>query len=227
MPRSLVRGIATIRHGAYLPHWTLDGAIYAVCFRLADSLPRSVTEDWRRERAAILEDAGTNPTPAQISRLRELFAERVERYLDRGRGACWLRRPEIARVTADALHYFDGDRYQLLAWCIMPNHVHVVVRPLGRHTLPEILKSWKGFSGKAASRILGLHGGYWQSEYYDHLVRDPHDLAHAICYVMENPLKAGLLEWPWIWPRRPSETGRVREGETSSCGFTGRETRAT
>ncbi len=199
MSGSLASRVVTVRQGAYLPHCTLNGATYAVCVRLADALPQTVAEAWQCERAALLAEAGANPTIAQRDRLRELFSERVERYLDAGQGACWLQRPEIARVAADALRHFDGQRYELLAWCIMPNHVHVVVRPLGRHTLPQILKSWKGFSSTEANRLLNRQGEFWQPEYYDHLIRDAHDLAHAVHYVLQNPAKAGLNNWPWIW----------------------------
>ena len=208
MHHSLVRGHATVRHGAYLPHWTLDGATYAVCFRLADSLPRSTAEAWRHECEALRAEAGTVLTPAQEYRLRELFSERVESCLDSCRGACWLRRSEIAEIVAETLKYFDGERHQLLAWCIMPNHVHAVVRPLDRHTLVDILKSWKGFSGREANQLLGLHGDFWQAEYYDHIIRDAAELAHAITYVIENPRKAGLQQWPWVW----AKTGWQREG---------------
>lgn len=81
----------------------------------------------------------------------------------------------------------------------MPNHVRVVVRPLGRHTLPQILKSWKGFSGKEANRLLNLQSEFRQPEYYDHLIRNAYDLAHAVHYVLQDPAKAGLNNWPWIW----------------------------
>ncbi len=224
---SLVRGLVSTRQGAYLPHWTLDGAAYAVCFRLSDSLPRSATGRWRREGTALLAGADTSLTPKQESRRLESFAEPVERYLDAGHGACWLRRPDIARVAANALQHFDRDRYCLLAWCVMPNHVHAVVQPLKGHTLPEILKSWKGFIGKEASRLLGLHGEFWQPEYYDHLIRDSDDLAHAIRYVEKNPAKAGLLAWPWVSSHGRTEVPQTGGGGTPDGKSTGRETRAT
>ena len=210
MAGSLGSRVVTVRQGAYLPHWTLNGATYAVCFRLADSLPQTVAEAWQRERAALLAEAGPIPTSAQRERLRELFSERVERYLDAGQGACWLQRPEIAQLAVAALRHFAGQRYELLAWCIMPNHVHVVVRPLGAYTLPQILKSWKGFSGKVANRLLKRQGEFWQPEYYDHLVRDAHDLTPAIHYVLQNPAKAGLDNWPWVWADEETKPDAAR-----------------
>jgi REP element-mobilizing transposase RayT len=199
MSGSLDRHVVTVREGAYLPHWTRDGATYAVCFRLADSLPQAVVEAWRLERAALLQGAGEHPTAAQRERIHELFADRIEQHLDAGPGACWLRHPEIAGLVAGTLRHFDGQHYTLLAWCIMPNHVHVVVQPLGRHTLPSILKSWKGFSGKEANQRLHRQGAFWQPEYYDHLIRDAHDLVHAVRYVLANPANARLIHWPWVW----------------------------
>lgn len=196
---SLNRHGITVREGAYLPHWTRDGATYAVRFRLADSLPQAVVEAWRLKRAQLLREAGDHPTVAQQRRIRELFADRIEQHLDAGPGACWLRRPELAEMVADTLRHFDGQHYVLLGWCIMPNHVHVVVRPLEGHTLPGILKSWKGFSGQAANKRLHRRGPFWQPEYYDHLIRDPHELAHAVRYVVGNPTKARLSSWPWTW----------------------------
>src|SRR5205814_3234901 len=124
------------KQGARLPHWTKSSSVYAVTFRLADSMPKKVLQSWREERDAITAVAKSQDRPltsAEDQRLHELFSERVEKFLDAGRGECWLRRPEIAAVVAGALKHFDAERYRLLAWCIMPNHVHVVVQPFPSH----------------------------------------------------------------------------------------------
>ena len=123
----------------------------------------------------------------------------MEAYLDAGHGACWLHQPAIARLVADALGHFDGQRYRLHAWCVMPNHVHLIVEPLSGHELPGLLHSWKSFTAKAANRLLGRTGEFWQEEYYDHLIRDAEDYAHALRYLLENPAQAGLNNWPWVW----------------------------
>ena len=83
----------------------------------------------------------------------------------------------------------------------MPNHVHAVVRPFAPHPLPEILKTWKGFSARQANRVLSHQGEFWQPESYDHLIRDDVDLVNAIRYVRDNPLKAGLVDWAWVWQK--------------------------
>jgi len=190
-----------VRHGAYLPHWTRDGAIYAVNFRLADSLPKPVLESWKFERKDIIKTARQMKRPLSASeeeRLDKLFSEKVEKYLDEGRGACWMRRDEVAARVAGALEHFDGKRYRLAAWCIMPNHVHAIVQPLAGFELPGILHSWKSFSSKEANRVIGRTGEFWQPEYYDHLVRDEKDFARQIEYVLSNPRRAGLTNWKWV-----------------------------
>ena len=109
-----------------------------------------------------------------------------------------MRDPRVAKIVADAIKFFDGKRYRLLAWCVMPNHVHVLFSPLDDHRLEAILHSWKSFSAEQANRLLGRTGHFWQREYFDHLVRDEHALQRIIQYVKANPEKAGLLYWPWV-----------------------------
>ena len=80
----------------------------------------------------------------------------------------------------------------------MPNHVHVVFRPIGNHQLAAILHSWKSYTANAANRILKRTGSFWQREYYDHLIRNEEDFLRIVRYVMNNPVKAGLRDWPWV-----------------------------
>ena len=138
---------------------------------------------------------------AQALLLHEQYNKKIESALDHGLGACWLGRDEIAALTANALNHFNDTRYTLHAWCVMPNHVHVIVQPLGNHPLPAILKSWKGFTALEANRLLDRSGEFWQPEYYDHLVRDEADLERTVRYIQDNPLRAGLQNWRWVWPQ--------------------------
>ncbi|HUV67519.1 MAG TPA: DHHA1 domain-containing protein, partial [Sedimentisphaerales bacterium] len=191
----------TKRHGAKLPHWTQPGATYAVTFRLADSLPATVVESWKREREEIEQRAkaqNRSLTWHERMELQQLYSTRIDSILNNGQGACYLKDERIARIVQDALQHFHGNHYELIGWAIMPNHVHVVVRPLGRHELPEILHSWKSFTAKQANKALERSGLFWQEEYYDHLIRDEEDFRHAIEYVISNPERAGLYDWPWV-----------------------------
>lgn len=195
----LTEAEATLRT-RFLPHWERDGAIYHVTFRLADSLPKSVLLAYQEERGLLLAkaQAGGNLSAEERERLDRLFSTRIQQYLDRGVGACYLAKPEMAALVAQALRHFDGKRYRLLAWCIMPNHVHVVMQPLGEHTLSTILHTWKSFTAHQALRVLGITGVLWQHEYYDHLVRSEEALWRIITYVEQNPVKAHMENWPWV-----------------------------
>jgi REP element-mobilizing transposase RayT len=198
----LIPSLATVRQGAYLPHWTLEGAVYHVVFRLADSLPGDVLRRYQTEREALLSEAGAidRASSALQDRLQFLFSERVETFLDQGRGACWLAREPVADIVAGALRHFDGARYALLAWCVMPNHVHIVVNPGPSCELSDIVHSWKSFTASEANAVIGRAGRFWQKEYFDHIVRDGRELENTVRYVQENPLKAGLKNWKWVWP---------------------------
>lgn len=182
-----------------MPHWTADSAIYHTVFRLADSLPSEVLAAYHKEWAALIAEAGDDPAPAIRDRL-QFVSTKVEKYLDAGHGACWLRRLEIGDLVAQAVTHFDHSRYRLHAWCIMPNHVHVVVQPIGIHELPSILHSWKSFTSSQANKLLMRSGSFWQKESYDHIVRSATDLERTIRYVRENPTNAGLRAWRWVWP---------------------------
>jgi putative transposase len=171
----------------YLPHFDSPEAVQFITFRLADSLP-AVIEHLRRDDNVL---------------------QRLDQELDTGLGTCWLRQPEIASLIEGALLHFDEDRYRLLAWCIMPNHVHVVIEILDGPSLSEIVGSWKSFTAKRANAKFGRSGSFWHADYFDRYMRNEDHLARTIEYVEHNPVKAGLVElasiWPWSSARlRPS-----------------------
>jgi REP element-mobilizing transposase RayT len=126
----------------------------------------------------------------------------VDGYLDRGQGECWLARPEIAGIVAGAIKFHSGERFDLHAWVVMPNHVHAVLRQRPGWTLSRVLQSWKGFSAREANRVLSRAGiPFWQSESYDHLIRDDDDLHRCCRYTILNPVNARLCQRPddWKW----------------------------
>jgi len=195
-------GELTIRNRGRLPHWEIDSATYFITFRLADSLPSSVLDRIESERNNIVLTAKQlqrDLSPSERKKLEVLSSKTIERYLDQGRGACHLRNSAIAEIVADAVRHFDDQRYRLFAWCIMPNHVHVVTRFFPGETLASVIHSWKSFTAKRANIILRSTGAFWEKEYYDHLIRDENEFEHAIRYVADNPAKAGLQNWQWVW----------------------------
>ena len=127
----------------YLPH--IDGTelVQFVTFRLCDSIPASVVENWQRE------------LETEDERVRErLLRERSERYLDMGYGKCWLRKPEAAKILQDTLLFHADKKYELYAWVIMPNHGHVLCKPINGFSLPEIQHSIKSYSANKINQLL-------------------------------------------------------------------------
>jgi REP element-mobilizing transposase RayT len=192
----------SIRQGAKLPHWTRSGGIYAVTFRLADSLPWSILEQWlaeRKELPARAAELGRDMSDTELKRLEELHSKKIQDHLDAGHGECLLKDPAIAKIVVDAMQKFDNIRYRLLGWCVMPNHVHAVLQPVGDFQLSGIMHSWKSFTSHAANKLLGRTGNLWQAESYDHLIRDEAEVVHCVDYAWNNPEVAGLKEWAWRW----------------------------
>ena len=185
-------GEVTIRNRGRLPHWekrarpTSSPSAWPI-------LPKSVLDRITSERDAIVKTANQlnrNLSFDERRRIQQLSTPIVEKFLDSGTGVCHLKNPAVAEEIANALHHFDDKRYRLFAWCVMPNHVHAVVRILPGHALAEVIHSWKSFTAKRANELLGLNGHFWQREYDDHLLRDERQLEHAIHYVAQNPEKA-------------------------------------
>ena len=192
---------SSTRSRGYLPHLETQEAIYFVTFRLADSLPAELVLRLRKERETIEKASlAGNTGSGDLSRLRELRAllKKVERCLDRGIGSCHLRDSRVVGIVVEALRHFHCQRYRLLAWCVMPNHVHVLFSPMGEHSLDSILHSWKSYSAHKANALLARTGPFWQREYFDHLVRDQSSLRKITQYILDNPKRAGLLNWPWV-----------------------------
>ncbi|MEN8127810.1 MAG: transposase [Planctomycetota bacterium] len=195
-----VRGLR-IRCRGRLPHWERDGGTYFVTFRLNDSIPHHVADAYRFERENIVKTAKQLKRPLtdhETERLQKLYSKKIENYLDRGIGECYLRQRSVAQVALDALEYFHNERYKLYALCIMPNHVHVLFRPFESYVLDKLLHSWKSYTGTKANELLNRSGVFWQKEYYDHLVRNEQEFSRILKYILENPEKAGLKDWPWV-----------------------------
>ncbi len=199
----------------HLPHYQPAGAILFVTFRLAGSLPRekalSLMEEvdyWK----GVLENPDITPERRQetLDMLQRLFDKWDDALDAANHEPRWLRNPDVASLVTDSIRYRDGKLYDLYTFCVMPNHVHLVFRPLKGedgipYSLPFILMGLKGYTGKKANVILGRKGIFWQRESYDKVVRDEEALLRTIEYVLNNPVKAGLVrrweDWPWSYLR--------------------------
>jgi type I restriction enzyme R subunit/putative DNA methylase len=189
-----------------LPHCDYPGLVQFVTFRLADSMPASRRGEW--EHLLSIEDIREKRT-------------KLEEYLDRGHGECHLRDPRIAKIAEDAMLHFHNERCELLAWCVMPNHVHALVH-VWRVPLDEMIQSWKRFSATRALKLLrterrspnrreNLTPGntpnrssalqsFWQREYWDTFMRDGDQERKAVRYIENNPVKARLCRVDKDWP---------------------------
>lgn len=181
----------------YLPHFDVPNLIQSVTFRLADSLPQSkLLEGW---------DA---LSPAQK-------AERntaLEDLLDAGHGECLLRDPRCAGILQEKLLQYDGDKYRLIAWAVMPNHVHVLFELLPGHSTGQVLQLWKGGSSFEINKLLGRSGPVWMREYHDRYMRDNEHLDNTVRYIEYNPVKAGLVGAAEQWPFSSAALRNRKEG---------------
>jgi REP element-mobilizing transposase RayT len=205
----------------FLPHVKREGARYFITFRLADSLPKDVLLKYQAERAERLQRFSVQQEAAKRLRkpaapkdsLEEIerdYFRKLEDFLDSNRGSCWLKRADIAALVANALRFFDGERYRLDAWVVMPNHVHVVFWPMPNHTVSEIVQSWKRFTAREANKILERTGeSFWQPEPYDHWIRNDEEHARCCRYVWNNPVKARLCAAPEDWKLSSAWRGDV------------------
>jgi REP element-mobilizing transposase RayT len=179
------RGFLGWHENGYLPHRDEPGLVQFVTFRLADAFPNELRSEW--EGFLKIED----------DRKRRI---ELEAYLDRGRGECHLRRPEVAKLMEGALLFRHEADYDLWAWVVMPNHVHLLF--LTRDVpMWQLVDAWKGYTAKAANKILGRKGRFWQEGYWDTYMRDREHEVRTQRYIENNPTKAKLVvlpkEWPW------------------------------
>jgi REP element-mobilizing transposase RayT len=165
----------------YLPHFDGVDVLQHIVFRLADSLPPD-----------ILARSQSGPAAARM--------EATASALDAGTGARHLSDARAADIVRDALLHFDGERYGLIAWCVMPTHVHVLIERKDGWTVSSVVHSWKSFTANAINRLLGLRGSFWAREYYDRLMRDADQGEATLAYIENNPVKAGLCQLPEDWP---------------------------
>ncbi len=169
-------------------------------YRLARSLPKKVLDAWDEELKRV-------PLKIRDAERRK----RIEAHLDAGHGDCWLRRPEVATLVENAFLFFDGSRYRLHAWVVMPNHVHVLFTRSATDSISDIVKSWKSFTSHRALKTLRIESPFWQPDYFDRFIRDEKHYAAAVDYIEMNPVKAGLCRMPEEWPFSSARWRRKEE----------------
>ena len=175
-----------------LPHWNQSDCFCFVTWRLDDALPHEKLEEWNADREIWLAEHPKPWSPDTEEEFHKTFSSRLDEWLDAGYGSCLLRAPSTRKLLADAIGHFDGQRYELAAYVIMPNHVHVLLKLKADNPIEKILHSWKSFSAKAINKALGRTGTLWQHEYWDRLIRSRRHFDTTLAYIQDNPKKARL-----------------------------------
>ncbi|MFD1874181.1 transposase [Hymenobacter bucti] len=188
-----------IHYERHLPHRLPPGEVIFLTFRLADTLPRQLLAHLHEETALLVNRVDI--TPEQLYATQKKYFGRFDHHLNQAAfGPTWLAQPDIAALVKQSLHYFDGRTYDLHGYCLMPNHVHLVMGIAPEAPpLTKTLQRLKSYTATQANRLLGRSGTFWQAESYDHVVRNG-EMERIMAYVLENPVKAGLVDDWQQWP---------------------------
>ncbi|MGB6221210.1 transposase [Haloferula sp.] len=177
----------TEKHRHNLPHWQQNKVWIFLTYRLADSLPQVILARWKEERTTWF---AHHPEPWDENTEAEYhqrFTDRIDRWLDQGHGSCLLQSPENAQIVANAFEHFDGERYRLVRYVVMPNHVHLLFHPLACHRLPDLVHTWKRFTAREINKRENRSGPLWMADYYDRLIRSQKHFDWVLRYIENNP----------------------------------------
>lgn len=183
------------------PHWSQAGAIVFITFRLHDSIPPEVIRRWESLKQAWLQRRGfaghwSDVVPTLAEKLRVAFHREFNRtrevFLDTCHGSCVLRRRELSQIVFDSLLHFDGDRYRMGHFVIMPNHVHLLAAFATEDGMSKQCDSWLHYTAWQINKVLESKGKLWSQEPFDHLVRSVEQYEYLRRYIAENTRKAKL-----------------------------------
>lgn len=187
----------------YLPH--IENKQYQmITFRLYDSVPKEVIEGWK-ETLSFLGSLTSSQREQREPRRHSFSTYKTEadrllalldKYEDAGYGSCVLKNDNVAKIVHDAIFFYNNKKYNVISWCIMPNHVHVLIELIENVSLSNILHSWRSFSSNEINKILNRTGRLWMPEYFDRFIRDNEHFNNVVNYIHNNPVKAGLVDDP-------------------------------
>ena len=198
-----------------LPHIQPIGASFFVTFRLHNSIPRIKILELKKQyeqRIDFIQTGKNKNIKDLIHDERKRFFVQYDNLLDScNNGPTYLNQPEVAEIVKEQLHLFDNDMYELIAYSIMPNHVHILIdtaiqippaqdfttwEAVNFQPLDKIMKRIKGATGRYANLYLKRTGTFWQKESYDHFIRNQKEFSNVIRYILNNPIKARLVnDW--------------------------------
>ena len=199
-------------HDGKRPHWSQAGVIVFITARLHDSIPTEVFSRWEREKQDWIErhggqgywaDALTKLLESLQAEFQQHFSRCRDDLLDDCLGQCVLRDPANAAIVADSLLHFDGDRYRMGDFVIMPNHFHLLAAFPDEASMQAQCDSWLHFTATQINRRTGSKGKLWQQEPFDHLIRSSEQYDYLRDYIANNPKKARLPEGEFLYRRFP------------------------
>ncbi|MEP6895285.1 MAG: transposase [Chloroflexota bacterium] len=188
-----------------LPHIHPEDYPLFITFRLADSLPIEVLKELQTQRQHEL-NFTKSQSPDEIYKIEKKHFGLYDTWLDQCRsGPHWLEDKNIAEIVAKKIHSLNSKYFHLLAYCIMPNHVHLLIESVigdriqhrgktAKYPITDALRLLKGGTARACNLKLARSGQFWNHESYDHYVRDEQELERVIKYILYNPVKAKLVE---------------------------------
>ena len=190
-----------------LPHQLVPGSSLFLTMRLADSLPKAVLQQLQLETAnAELAALRTGYAGEQSYARQKRYFGRFDRLLDGAQsGPTWLSQANVAAVITGSIHAFlDDGGCQLVCYCVMSNHLHLVVELGEEETgLMRKLQRFKSYTAIQANRVLNRNGQFWHRESYDHVIRNAPEMERVVAYVLNNPVKAGMVnrwqDWPYTF----------------------------
>ena len=177
----------------FLPHYDASDKYQFITYRLFDSLPKSVLIDLKEKcfKSKIIDEAD-----------KQKYKILIDKFLDKGHGSCLLGNESAAKIVQENWYFFHKVRYDLIAFVIMPNHVHLLIKTYKNWPLNKVIHSWKSFSAHKIKKTLKLSNEFcvWQREYWDTFIRDEKHFRKALNYIHTNPVKAGLVKSEVLWP---------------------------
>lgn len=173
----------------YLPHFDGRAIPQFITLRLFDSVPDGVLQRWARELDLV------NSKTDQI-----ILQRRIEKYLDQGYGEAFMRIHDVASMVQNELLFYDGQRYRLSSWVVMPNHIHFLMTRFEAIVLADVMQSFKSLTAHKANKILRRKGQFWMEDYFDRYIRNANHFVKTVRYIESNPVKAWLCKEPQDWP---------------------------
>jgi len=196
------------KHRRFLPHHQETGQIISLTLRLEGTLPHHIIA-LIQEMKSVMADKGDQLTDSLQLQLYEHYHQLLAMYDDQlGKhkpAGIDLSKPDFARVVTTAFHFYADSLYQLYAYCVMPNHIHLLIRPLPQKSgqyakTSDIVRRIKGYTGFKLNELNNSTTTVWHPDYFDRFVRNAKDLYNLVQYILNNPHKAGLVTEQNAWP---------------------------